>query len=1207
MKLVSEPKPDGALIRHKPGLLERTLVFTDWLGAADKTQVYALSQIQSLIDDRPELVRVVDGGVFLTHDCIAGLDETTALAIGLPSSTRLALRLRTKDQVMSPDFRVHSGWVKGGGVPARAERNGAFLQYGGRPFRIPEPIYSIIQAADGLGEPLPEEDRLRLYSALGEMLRADIDSEIVDLDAYLNGVSIYHAAAFSLQLGMHEDQFDFDPVLFSRETASEADDGVIIDEDDNSLLPPVYQELFAKKWFRRFDRGRSAYPLKDGSFVVLDPQLKRVMNAVRTAQSLDSEGRRAFISNPAKQLIEALGEEDGAALAALFIETEQFSQRVTGIDIWRAAVLPWIKPTPNSWIPESFGVRIGEDYVTLTPEAALEVQAQLDDARAVGESVIVIKDANGARHTLPVTDQAIQAVSDIADIARAVDQRDPDGPLSPSDDDGPLPDILKEKRFLTVHENFEDVDFQAMAGVEPMAPENFGAPDFGGLKSTLKPHQVEGVGWMWAALSGRLPGILLADDMGLGKTLQVLAFIRAARCKYREPALIVAPTGLLANWRREIALHFSADAFPYIVEAFGKNLRSLRRSDGPGNDTSTGQDLLDSSRWADADIVFTTYETMRDFHFSFAKTKFGIIAFDEIQKLKNPTSQMSRASRSLNGRMSIGMTGTPVENRLQDLWSIADVLWPGKLGSSKSFEQTYPATSPEKLEALRCEVFEAQAGEPPFALRRMKSDQLDCLPDKIEHADEVPMPELQASEYQKSVIRARAMKDGVSAGDSMLRILHELRMISLHPRRPDIGSADIAAYAAESARLTRTFEILTEVKAKNEKALIFLESLEMQSFLASAIQKHFGLPERPQRIHGGVTGATRQDYVDHFQSKQTGFDVLILSPKAGGVGLTLTAANHVIHLTRWWNPAVEDQSTDRAYRIGQNKPVHVYYPMAVHPSPAMRASSFDLRLNDLLKRKRSLSAHMLAPPENRDGDAMALFSGIVDEAAGSAAAETPDGSPPAERTAATGTAAPVATDAPVADTAPADALSPAAGQPAGAPQEAGGKVSPPATALPYQCPEGTDVDILMAFRAVEGRRVDKVVIEDPYCMNTATNRQCTAKFILALTNTFGRPRQVSLTFRPPYDLSGDVGTPEDAHRHLMQMLAVAFRSTRQSPPMLQWQTRRSTREQDFHDRFVRFETGPDLTEDRFVFLLSGGIDRLMQPRFNVHVIPIPAG
>lgn len=1203
MQLTYTVSKTGVILRHKPGLLSKERKFEDWFGSAAGNQSFALSKLQSFVEDRPADASIEGLGVKLSHALVSQLDEPTALALGLPSSTRLALRLRAKDQIKSRDFRVQTAWVTAGGQPVRAAVDGAFISNGGKRYRLPAPLFDLLAAASALAEEVGEEERLAAYGRLVELYRTRIAPEGVDIDSYLDEVTVYHAAAFSLQLGVHDQAFNFDPVLFARDVASAAEDGETVDEEADALLPPAHQELFAKKWFRYYREARSTYPLKDGSLIVLDPQLANAMTAVRKLQDADEATRRDFITSPTRVLSSILGEDAEGVVERLFIETDQFSERVTGVDVWRAPVLPWVKPTPNSWIPESFGIRIGGTYVTLSPEGAIDAQKAIASAQADGLPSVQIRDANGAKVTVPVTAGAVEAVADIADLARViVDSEDNQADASKSQIDEP-PVQLQEKRFLTVHENHETVEYAALVELLDEGTSPPSSPDLSSMTSTLKPHQKEGVGWMWSALHVGLPGVLLADDMGLGKTLQVLALMLAASRQHREPSLIVAPTGLLANWRREISLHFADDAFPDVVEAFGPGLRALKKSGAAGHDTETGQDLLDSQLWSDADIVLTTYETMRDYHFSFAKTKFGVIAFDEIQKLKNPASQVSRAARSLNSRLSIGMTGTPVENKLQDLWSITDVLWPGKLGSSREFETTYPGHDAEKLEELRARLFDPRENGVQFAIRRMKADQLEGLPQKIEHAREVLMPGLQAEEYQRSVVRARAMKDGASPSDSMLRILHELRMISLHPVKPNPEQADLATYAAQSARLNETFGILERIQAKGEKALIFLENLEMQSFLASAIQKHFQLKERPFRIHGGVNGRDRQSYVNAFQSRPEGFDVMILSPKAGGVGLTLTAANHVIHLTRWWNPAVEDQSTDRVFRIGQEKDVHVYYPMAVHPSSAIRPSSFDLRLHALLQRKRALSSQMLAPSENAASDAAELFGGIV-EGAPIEEVRTRGLETPIDEQARSNGAGDEVEQQPSANVRdPGAPASPAIGSTDAA--------EPSRDYVPvqgyYEVAEGEHPDLKKAFASVNGQAIKSILIEDPYALNTDVNRRCMSEFILELSKNFGPPKRVDLVFAPPRAVGGsDVDTEMDAHHKFKSLLTVMHSRAKIPLPQIGWRTRRRTQDMDFHDRFVHFQVLEDTEHTQLTYMLSGGVDRLMRPNFRVRVFLIPS-
>jgi SNF2 family DNA or RNA helicase len=219
---------------------------------------------------------------------------------------------------------------------------------------------------------------------------------------------------------------------------------------------------------------------------------------------------------------------------------------------------------------------------------------------------------------------------------------------------------------------------------------------------------------------------------------------------------------------------------------------------------------------------------------------------------------------------------------------------------------------------------ESSDGPAPM-FRRMKSDELEGLPEKKIQIRRRRMPEAQARIYGEIVARAKQPESG-----PMLETLHMLRGVSLHPIWPPAGEiADQKSFIDQSARVAETFDILDEISARREKVLIFLESLDLQEHLALMIKCRYGLKRRPMQINGDIAGEKRQKLVDDFQTSTGAFDVMILSPRAGGVGLTLTTANHVIHLSRWWNPAVEDQCTDRVYRIGQSQTVHVYYPMAV--------------------------------------------------------------------------------------------------------------------------------------------------------------------------------------------------------------------------------------------------------------------------------------
>jgi SNF2 family DNA or RNA helicase len=306
------------------------------------------------------------------------------------------------------------------------------------------------------------------------------------------------------------------------------------------------------------------------------------------------------------------------------------------------------------------------------------------------------------------------------------------------------------------------------------------------------------------------------------------------------------------------------------------------------------------------------------------------------------------------------MTGTPVENRLSDLWCIVDGVHPGFLDDLKAFSTRYEAShDPEVMKGLKRDLERPLGGRPPLLMRRMKYDHLPELPPFKEVRHEMTMPSAQAQAYHAAVETARnADQRGV-----VLEALQRLRAISLHPGGVD--GQDDDDFIARSARLVASFEVLDDIHRRGERVLVFVEDLGLQPRLASIIQRRYRLLAPPMLINGQVSGVARQARVDRFQQAGVGFDAMILSARAGGVGLTLTRANHVIHLSRWWNPAVEDQCTGRVLRIGQERPVTIHLPLAVLPSGG---SSFDQNLQALLERKRELMRAALISTEETVGE-----------------------------------------------------------------------------------------------------------------------------------------------------------------------------------------------------------------------------------------------
>jgi hypothetical protein len=464
----------------------------------------------------------------------------------------------------------------------------------------------------------------------------------------------------------------------------------------------------------------------------------------------------------------------------------------------------------------------------------------------------------------------------------------------------------------------------------------------------LKPHQRRGIAWLWHHWQAGEPGVLLADDMGLGKTLQVAAFLALRLVDSQgKPTLIAAPTILLSNWREELDRFFRPGVFTRVLVLHDEELRMLRR----------GRNELDIDQIGRASLVLTNYETLAAHQISLLRVDFSTIVFDEVQAIKNETTLRARAARGLKREFAIAMTGTPVENRLSDLWAICDALHPTAdrraFGSRPSFERDYEDSGAEGISAVRRKL--CFPSPTSIVLRREKAEALRDLPVKQYRSVPVPMT---SQQFELERVIAREMRQHGPLG-----ILDRLRKLYQHPALLDAtdGEIDVERAVEESPKTAATISILREVAAKGEKAIVFTQWAHMQDLLVTLLKSHLGL-SRVNIINGNPQRRRcAQQIIADFSAKP-GFDVLVLSPLAAGVGLTITAANHVIHYGRWWNPAKEDQATDRAHRIGQTRTVYVYYPILHHPGNP--DGGFDIKLHQLMERKRAVARDFLAPAED---------------------------------------------------------------------------------------------------------------------------------------------------------------------------------------------------------------------------------------------------
>ena len=380
------------------------------------------------------------------------------------------------------------------------------------------------------------------------------------------------------------------------------------------------------------------------------------------------------------------------------------------------------------------------------------------------------------------------------------------------------------------------------------------------LMTPLKPHQVEAFHWLIHMWSEGYSGALLADDMGLGKTLSCLCFLAWLRERRKNigntrlPMLIVAPMSLLSNWQDEANKHLSTPNLGHCIVVHGEQLKRLRLPQANrGRDIDDGTSRLDATLMQKSDWLITTYETLRDYHHSFATVPFAAIVFDEMQKAKNCTSQISCAIRTLNSEFCIGLTGTPIENSLTDMWSIMDVLLPGFLGELRQFNSNYANADENKLKELKTQL--EGTGDQSFRpmLRRMKSNTLQGLPKKLEHIYKNTMPDIQAQAYEDAMCKSR----------EPLRLLQALRMISLHPL--SANNTCSSTYVSASARFSKTLDIIDMIHKKHEKVLLFLESLEHQPLMAALLQQHYQLQQLLSIILRKTSHVVRSQYVNESQ------------------------------------------------------------------------------------------------------------------------------------------------------------------------------------------------------------------------------------------------------------------------------------------------------------------------------------------------------
>ncbi|NLW22585.1 MAG: DEAD/DEAH box helicase [Tissierellia bacterium] len=672
--------------------------------------------------------------------------------------------------------------------------------------------------------------------------------------------------------------------------------------------------------------------------VFLDEIIASNFNKIRENKIIKGSQVPRFIKNPSEFL------PDG-------IDLDKFSDRVKGLKIRTYKVRPFVdceRDSSTGWFEFNTEIRL---------EKELNISLDLDDELNTFEednSIINLKEyANMLELAKRNGEDYIYYNGKWIEIDHNEGEKflEAQSQLKDMFSNGKV-NIKNLHYVLEIYDNIEKLEYSNnfIRLKEELAKEKifeYEKPRY--LNANLYTYQKEGFNWL-KLLKYQMLGGLLADDMGLGKTLQIIAFMAYLKeINELKPSLIVVPATLIDNWISEI-------------EKFTYGLGSIYIHRG-------SERIKDSQIIKDFDIVITTYETLVRDQVILGEIDWNLLAIDEAQKIKNATTLIASAVKAQKRKIPVAITGTPVENSLSELWSIVDFVQPGLLRNYSWFRREFQV--PIEKNIGNTELINNKSNEliktiEPVFLRRIKEDKLDNLPEIEEEFIFSNLSNYQEQLYVQIINR-------IKSEDSkrfVLAYLQQLIQICSHPRIVT-GNLNIEpkTLIKESNKLKDTLSLLKNIERLNEKVVIFTKYRNMQQILRKVIFNEFGI--WPNVINGDMN-RNRIKIISDFESKD-GFNVLILSPRAAGVGLNITGANHVIHYTREWNPAVEKQATDRVYRIGQKRDVKVYYPISVSD----RGITVEVKLNELLNKKKKLFNSVIIPMEKMKVTEDELLEGII--------------------------------------------------------------------------------------------------------------------------------------------------------------------------------------------------------------------------------------
>jgi len=873
---------------------------------------------------------------------ILRLSDIDKKILGLPDIYPYEIFIESEGVLTQNTFKFKYGFYDfcPNGTRLHCSRNGAILKLEENEYLLSENQYRLCYAIDEFNSSVDSnKGNVTNLKKLSELKALSKDSGLT-LEHFLNNQELFIPEKIKLDIEFNNGFLEIFPTL----------------DIDNSVG--------FTNTFDRLPVVRDVYPIsgKNGETtrVIISEKQKSELQKLK-------ENRKVSDYRTIKEIIDH---------PELFFNEEEvdftvfYSDRVKEIGIYSPKFYPFASPYKSQWIP---GIVI-KDKVHGEKRIYFKTIEKLSDF--IEQKVNAVKE-----NKKTVLWENIEIPVEDAEKFIKTAKKQFESPNKP---------VKQEKKtdheVLIIKENAELTEFTDGNEMPDNLKHNF--YEISNLENgiSLKDHQKEGISWLQSLLKENFAGGLLADDMGLGKTLQLLYFIEwhSQHFDDNKPYLIVAPVSLLENWENEYQKFFNPQNLP-ICKLYGDV--SLTKENNPVKNQKDARGIQFKQ------IVLTNYETVRSYQISLGLIDFAVIALDEAQKIKTPGTQITNACKALKADFKIAMTGTPVENTLVDIWCLMDFAVPGLLGNAKDFAREYQNPLSDDTTDVKALTERLRNDIGVFIKRRLKKDVAKDLPTKHDNEKsriKKVMPAIQLGRYKQEIEMANSTDlEGSEKRNQKLKSLWAVRDISDHPF---LLESQILNFTSEeliesSSKLQTTIGILANIRSKAEKVIVFADRRETQKMLQKIVYDIFGVfssiingdtPTTKQLE--GKSKLSRQQTIDRFQT-EGGFNVIIMSPIAAGVGLNVTKANHIIHYTRHWNPAKEEQATDRAYRIGQQKDVFIYYPMAIFPEEMKdedgnRLKSFDEILDVLLNNKKSLASNTLFPTEQAELSPEDLFGNV---------------------------------------------------------------------------------------------------------------------------------------------------------------------------------------------------------------------------------------